>query len=75
MTTIYIAFYDEEDGCDRESWSVFYTPFVAATTQQKAYDLAEAAIKKMIVEMYGEDDYEDMKDQYHIELQEVELVK
>jgi hypothetical protein len=50
MTTIYIAFYDDEEGGARENWNTFYTPWVAATTPERARRLAEEAIAKMVVD-------------------------
>ena len=33
---VYALQYDDEDGCDRESWSVFYTPLeIFATKAQR----------------------------------------
>lgn len=50
MTKIYIAFYDEYDGCNRESWNTFYTPWVASLTRDGAKSLAKDAIKKQVID-------------------------
>lgn len=56
---IYVAFYDLSDGCDRESWSVFYTPCVVSDTKEKAYNLAVAACKTQLDDDWGEGNWED----------------
>ena len=33
MTIVYALFYDDENGQDRESWSIFYTPLEIFTTK------------------------------------------
>jgi hypothetical protein len=48
MTKIYIAFYDDEDSGSRENWNTFHTPWVAATTREKAKQLAKDAIAASI---------------------------
>ena len=63
MAKIYVAFYDDEDGVDRESWNTFYTPWVAATTEADARRLAEEAIKARTVEL--------LKDWHNIDLTQV----
>lgn len=71
---IYVAFYDLSDGGDRESWSVFYTPFVVADTEEKAFELAAAACKKELDEDWGEGEWEDDFDfDEHIHVVESEL--
>lgn len=47
---IYIAFYDDADGMDRESWNTFYTPWVAAWSESEARLKVAAAIEKDIVD-------------------------
>jgi hypothetical protein len=37
---MWVAFVDDENGMSRESWSVFYTKFFVADTQEKAYKKA-----------------------------------
>lgn len=32
--TVYLLFYDQEDGTNRESWSVFYTPYEIFSTEE-----------------------------------------
>lgn len=90
MTKIYIAFYDLEESGSRENWNTFYTPWVAATTAEKAMQLAQDAIKANV---YSEHDLKitddldsaDIDDEdreeieydlgsYHIEIQEGELL-
>lgn len=47
---IFIAFYDDEDGGDRENWNTFYTPWVAGKTKEEARARAEAAIQQTVVD-------------------------
>lgn len=49
MTKIYVAFYDTDNGA-REEWNTFYTPWVASTSKIGAKQLAQAAIKKAVIE-------------------------
>jgi hypothetical protein len=51
--TLYIAFYDDEEGADRESWNTFYTPWVAAWTEADARRLAQAAIDQRVVDEFN----------------------
>lgn len=48
--TFYASFVDQEDGGDRESWSVFYTPFFVDETQAGAEALAKAYITSLSVD-------------------------
>ena len=71
MTKIYVAFYDPEEGWDREHWNTFYTPWVASTTEQGAKNLAEEKIREMILENFSyfhkidfkTDEFTEIKDQ------------
>lgn len=47
---LYIAFYDDELGRDRENWSTFYTPWVAAWTYSDAERLAQEAINQEVID-------------------------
>ena len=64
MTTIYIAFYDDEDGGSRENWNTFHTPWVASNTYEGAKKLAKAAIADKIAE--------DVKYEFDIDLATVD---
>jgi len=50
--TLYIAFIDDEEGMDRESWNTFYTPWVAAWTEADARRLAQAAIDQAVIDEF-----------------------
>jgi|SRR6056297_177118 len=64
MTKLYIAFYDDEDGWDRESWNTFYTPWVASTVSRAdAEQKARAAIQAEIAES--------IKDQFNVDITQV----
>lgn len=56
MNKIYVAFYDKEEGGDRENWNTFYTPWVAATDRDRAIELAEEKLKEEIYEAMAWDD-------------------
>jgi hypothetical protein len=49
MTKIYIAFYDQDTGC-REEWNTYYTPWVAATSRERAKLLAKERIDEAVKE-------------------------
>lgn len=53
---VYVAFYDEAEGRDQESWNTFYTPWVAATDRDCAIEMAEEKLKEMIYEDMAWDD-------------------
>ena len=52
MTKKYIAYVDETDGCDRESWSIFYGTIFVGDTEDEAKKKAEAYLAGGFGEIY-----------------------